>query len=278
MHANIVALWSKRLAKVPTRVIISERNTLSKDVINSGLDLRMWLMPLFVRLFYPWADGIIAVSTGVANDLAQITNLHGEQIKVIYNPIVTPKFQAKTQEPLNHCWFKPGEPPVVLSVGRLSAQKGFDILIRSFNKVREAIPARLLILGDGEARKELEALVNQLGLNQIVSMPGFVPNPYPFMMKSGVFVLSSRWEGLPGVLIEALYCGTRLVSTDCPNGAREILAEGKYGRLVPVGDVDALAQAIIAALHGDVRRPPPDSWRPYELETVMEQYLNVLFG
>ncbi len=277
MHANFVALWARCLARVPTRVIVSERNTLSREASNSRNDIRMSLMPLLVRSFYPWADRIVAVSTGVAEDLTQVSNIPSEQIKVIYNPIVTPEFKEKTRMPLRHPWFMPGEPPVVLAVGRLSAQKGFEILIQAFSIVRQACAARLLILGDGEERFNLERLVKKLNLEMDVSLPGYVANPYPYMIHANVFVLSSRWEGLPGVLIEALYCGSRIVSTDCPSGACEILDNGKYGRLVPVGDIDAMRQAIIAALNDEIPCPPDESWHRFELETIVDQYIHVLF-
>jgi glycosyltransferase involved in cell wall biosynthesis len=146
----------------------------------------------------------------------------------------------------------------------LTAQKDFPTLIHAFARVRESHNARLLILGDGDERSTLETLVKHLGLEQDVSMPGFILNPYPFMVHAALFVLSSRWEGLPGVLIEALYCGVPVIATDCPSGPREILADGKYGRLVPVGDPLALSQAIEMTLAGDRIDPPKESWLPYE--------------
>jgi glycosyltransferase involved in cell wall biosynthesis len=167
---------------------------------------------------------------------------------------------------------------VILAVGRLTAQKDFSTLIRAFAEVRRSCPARLLILGEAEERPALEALVKQLGLEQAVSLPGFVANPYPYMVRAALFVLSSRWEGLPGVLIEALYCGTPAISTGCPSGPREILADGQYGQLAPVGDVQALAQAMLLSLRGGALRPPQESWQPFELEAVVNQYLNTLLG
>jgi glycosyltransferase involved in cell wall biosynthesis len=277
LHANVIALWARRLAGVPTRVVVSERNTLSHDARRSP-DLRVRLEPQLARRFYPWADGIVAVSKGVADDLAQVTGIPRQRIQVIYNPIVTPDMREKAQAPLKHPWFVPGEPPMLLAVGRLTAQKDFPTLIQAFARVRELRPARLLILGEGQERPALEALVRQLGLEQDVSLPGFVVNPYPYMAQASLFVLSSRWEGLPGVLIEALYCGTPLISTDCPSGPREILAGGQYGELVPVGDAAALARAIETTLASKTPHPPRESWRPFELEVVVSQYINTLLG
>jgi glycosyltransferase involved in cell wall biosynthesis len=276
LHANLVALLARRLAHVPTRVVVSERNTLSQ-ASQYVPDLRRRVMPQLIRRFYPWADGIVAVSKGVAHDLAQVAGIRQQRIQVIYNPIVTPELQAKAQAPLEHPWFKPGEPPVILAAGRLTAQKDFSTLVRAFALVRQGHAARLLILGEGEERRALEALAEQLGLEKDTSLAGFVANPYPYMTRASIFVLSSCWEGLPGVLIEALYCGLPLVSTDCPSGPREILADGRYGRLIPVGDAKALARAIHMTLRDRGPGLPPESWRPYELDTVVNQYLNILF-
>lgn len=278
MHANLVALWAQRLAGSTTRVVVSERNTLSSMQQHYASDPRMWLMPALIKRFYPWAAGVVAVSRGVADDLARVTGIPRSRVQVIYNPVVTPRLRVKAQAALEHPWFGPDQPPVVLGAGRLTAQKDFSTLIRAFAQARQARPARLLILGEGEERAALEALVRQLGLEQDVSLPGFVANPYPYMVRASLFVLSSRWEGLPGVLVEALYCGTPLVSTDCPSGPREILADGRYGRLVPVGDVEAMARAMEAVLGGESARPPGESWRPFELEVVVGQYIDVLFG
>jgi len=278
LHANVVALWARRLAGVGIRVFVSERNSLSSASRHYASDLRMRLAPWLKRRFYPWADGIIAVSKGVADELAEITGIPRQRVRVIYNPIVTPELEEQAQMPLEHPWFVPGQAPVILAVGRLTAQKDFVTLIKAFAQLRKTRQARLLILGEGEERPTLEDLVEQLGLEQDISLPGFVSNPYPFMARASAFVLSSRWEGLPGVLIEALYCGAPLVATDCPSGPREILRDGEYGRMVPVGDSVALSRAIEAALADGTGHPPPESWRPFDLETVVDQYISVLFG
>lgn len=277
LHTNLIALWARRLAGGSTRIIVCEHNTLSSRVGHYASDLRMRWMPRLIGRFYPWADGIVAVSQGVADDLARETKIPRDRIRVIYNPIVTPELAAKAGAPLEHPWFGPGQPPVVLAVGRLTAQKDFPALIRAFAQARVDHAARLLILGEGEERPALEALVGELGLQGDVELPGFVINPYPYMSKARAFVLSSRWEGLPGVLIEAMFCGTRLVATDCPSGPREILRDGRYGLLVPVGNVEALSLAISTALRGILTPPPRESWRPFELDHVVEQYLDIFF-
>jgi glycosyltransferase involved in cell wall biosynthesis len=276
LHANLIAVWAKRLARVSTRVIVCEHNTLSSRVHSYASDLRMRWLPTLIRWFYPWADGIIAVSQGVAEDLAREARIPRDRIRVIYNPIVTPELRLNAQTPLEHPWFKPGQPPVILAVGRLTAQKDFVTLIKAFAQVRKDHPARLLILGEGEERPALEMLISHLGLQETVQLPGFIINPYPYMVQAYLYVLSSRWEGLPSVLIEAMFCGTRLIATDCPSGPREILQNGRYGMLVPVGDIDALGQAIENALLGGLTPAPRESLLPFELDRVVEQYIDML--
>jgi glycosyltransferase involved in cell wall biosynthesis len=206
----------------------------------------------------------------------QTAGVPRERIAVIYNPIITPELQERVKIPLQHPWLESRRLPVVLAVGRLMPQKDFPTLIQAFAQVRRHHLARLLILGEGPDRLALEALVRELGLEQDISLPGFVANPYPYMARAALFVLSSRWEGLPGVLIEAMYCGVPLIATNCPSGPQEILKDGQYGQLVPVGNVAALTHAIEMALTGKVPRPPQESWRPFELQTIVNQYLQIL--
>lgn len=276
-YANIVALWARRLAGVSTKVMVTEHNTLSLSVEHTS-NWRQQLIPLLIKRFYPWADSIVTVSQGVAQDLVQVTQLPSDLIKTIYNPVVTPELHQQAQAPLEHPWFQDEQIPVILAAGRLRPQKDFATLIRAFAQVRRNHSARLLILGEGPQRLNLETLVRELGLEKDVSLPGFVVNPYAYMARACVFVLSSQWEGLGDVLIEALSCGTPVIATDCPHGPREILEDGKYGQLVPVGDVLALAQAMEKALTGHICRPPAESWQPFELETVVKQYLKLLVG
>jgi glycosyltransferase involved in cell wall biosynthesis len=228
--------------------------------------------------FYPWADAVTAVSEGVAVDLVRAAKLSPSHVQVIYNPIVTPDLQKKSESLLEHPWFRTGEPPVVLGVGRLTAQKAFSVLIEAFAKVRKSQPARLLILGEGEERPMLEALTKELGIEQDVNLPGFVSNPYSYMAHAALFVLSSRWEGLPTVLVEAMSLRTPVIATDCPSGPREILRNGQYGQLVPVDDPGALALAIQNFLTDRGTCPEEESWKPFELDFVTDQYLHLLLG
>jgi len=275
--ASVVALWARRLAGIPTRVLINEQNTISISARKS-VRRRERMVPRLAKRFYPWADHVTGNSRGVADDLSHVTGLPRERIKVLYNPVVTPELREKARAPLNHPWFEAGQRPVVLAVGRLTQQKDFPTLIQAFAEVRQARPSRLVILGEGPDRPVLEALVKQLNLDDDVAMPGFVENPYAYMRRASLYVLPSRWEGLPTVLIEALYCGPPVIATDCPSGPREILADGRHGLLVPVGDVTALTQAIESGLAGRTPRPTAESWRPYSLEVIVDQYINLLLN
>ncbi len=275
-YANVVALWAHRLARVPTRVIVLEQNTISISSQQSP-QWRQRIMPRLLRRFYPWADHIVGNSRGVVDDLMHIMGLPRARIHLIHNPVVTAALREMSKVGPPHPWLAAGQPPFVLAVGRLTPQKDFATLIRAFADVRRSRPVRLMILGEGAHRLELETLVNRLNLESDISLPGFVENPYAYMAHAAAFVLSSRWEGLPTVLIEALSCGTRVIATDCPSGPREILADGEYGPLVPVQNVPALAATITAALNGKTPPPPADSWQPYELDRVVDQYTRILF-
>lgn len=275
-YVNVVAIMARQLSCMPTRMVISERNTVSISTRKFLRARGRLLVPFFMRQFYPHADEIVAVSQGVRTDLQQFLQLAPERISVIYNPIITPTMQVQAQVSIDHEWFKPEEPPVILAAGRLQPQKDFPTLLQAFAKVRDKRPVRLLILGEGPDRKALENLIATLGITNDVLLPGFDVNPYRYMSKAAAFVLSSQWEGLPGVLIEALYCGAPLVATDCPSGPREILADGAYGQLVPVGDVEAMAGAIEMALTRQLPCPPAASWHPYELNHVVDSYLQLL--
>jgi glycosyltransferase involved in cell wall biosynthesis len=273
-HANVVALWARKLGRYPGRVVVVEQNTLS-EAARHGKSRRDRMMPRIVTRFYPWADYVVGVSAGVTEDLAQLANLRPERVRVIFNPIVTADLEEKARAPVDHAWFSDGS-SVFVAAGRLRPQKDFSTLLLAFSQVRAKRPARLLILGEGSERAQLEALARQLEITGDVSLPGATSNPYAYMARATAFVLSSRWEGLPTVLIEALSCGAPVIATDCPSGPREILANGRYGELVPVGDVDALALAMDAALDGRLLRPPDESWRPYELESVVDEFLQLL--
>lgn len=271
--ASMVALVAKRFAGVDTRVVIRIANTISqqpKSWLKKNVDrlLQKWI--------YPWADDIIAVSDGVGDDLAAYVGIAKERILTIYNPIITPKLKALADVKLEHPLFVPSQSPVILSVGRLHVLKDYGTLIHAFSRVSAKRPAHLLILGEGDQRAQLESLVAELKLNDKVSMPGFVDNPFQYMKNASVFVLSSISEGLPAALIQALACGCPVVSTDCPHGPREVLDNGKHGKLVPIRDSESLADAILQSLDEPRKQPDPAWLERFSLENAVDEYLRIL--
>lgn len=278
-RANVVALLACKTTATGTRVVVSERNHLSSTVANAGL--RMKSLPWLVRRTYPWADCVVPISQGVADDLASVSGLPRAEMRTIYNPVVNDTLRRQAEEPCPHAWFDEDAAPVVLGVGSLTPQKDFPTLVRAFERVRRRReqPIRLMILGEGPERERLESLLNELDLADVAALPGFVDNPLPFMREAAVFVLSSAWEGFGNVVVESLLCGTPVVATDCPSGPAEILAGGKYGRLVPVGDEEALAQATAATLDASVDE---ESLRAraerFSADEIAVEYLEVLLS
>jgi glycosyltransferase involved in cell wall biosynthesis len=274
-YSNLAAIWAHRLAGVDTRLVVSERNTLSR---RAGVGRRNRRLPGLISHYYPWADGIAAVSDGVAEDLAATTGLPRERITTTYNPVVTPGLAERAAQAVDHRWFGQDSAPVILAAGKLREQKGFDTLISAFAMLRKQRDARLLILGSGELQAVLEEQARAAGIDRDVEFCGFVENPFCYMAAASVFVLSSRWEGLPGVLIQAMACGCPVVSTDCQSGPREILDED-VGRLIPVDDPSAMADAMAHALDA-----PRNSERlveraqDFSVERSTALYLDVLSG
>lgn len=275
-HANIAGLVARRLAGVPVRTIVSVHVAFS-DAFLRGQGPRGRLLMRLARWSYPWADAVVAVSDGVAVGLARRLGIDRRTIRVIHNPIVFPTLPALAEAAINHPWFAPGGPPVVLGVGRLTAQKDFPTLIKAVAELRPVRRLRLMILGEGEDRPALEALVAGYGLTEDVELPGFVGNPFAYMRRAAVVVLSSRYEGFGNILVEAMACGTPVVSTDCPSGPSEILGGGRFGRLTAVGDVRGLAEAIAATLDQPSDRSVLlGRAAEFRVDVVTERYLEVL--
>ena len=262
------------LARTRTRLIVVERNqyslnrTMKRGLVRLSYGLVPWL--------YRKADLIGAVSSGVRDDIAAAVGLPAARVALLHNPVSTDRLPEQMAAPIDHPWFGGTNAPVILGVGRFSAQKNFQLLLRAFAALRRERPARLILLGDGELRPELEALARTLGIGDDIEMPGFDPNPFRFMARAGVYVLSSDWEGLPTALIEAMACGCPVVATDCLGGPREILFDGKLGRIVPRADVDALAAAISATLDapGDAAARIERA-RDFSLDGAVDRYLAV---
>lgn len=244
---NLIALLAARLSGTGTRVVLSEHNHYSialRKARPRSYRLLRWL----ARRLYPRAAAIIAISQGVGDDLAVELKLPREQVHVVYNPVISEEFEKHASDAPAHPWLHDKSAPVILAVGRLRRAKGFDLLLEAFAPVHASLGARLIILGEGEERNALTAQADALGIGAAVSLPGFVENPHAFMARADLFVLSSRYEGLGNVLIEAMACACPVISTDCPSGPREILKDGALGRLVPTENVAALRCAIAEAL------------------------------
>ncbi len=257
-HANVAAVVAAASAQTGTKVILIEHNDNSHLEGARSRSRASRLLQRFKSLAYGRADQLVGVSEGVSDYVAATFKVPRERVRTIYNPVISRDLLQRAEEPLAHPWFAPGSPPVLLATGRLREQKDFITLLRAFALVKKQRPCRLLILGEGEERPALEAEVQRLGLGDVVALPGFVTNPYPYMRAASTFVLSSRWEGLPTVLIEAMACGCPVVATDCPSGPDEILEGGRWGPLVGVGDPEALARAIVTTL---TEHPSPDALR-----------------
>ena len=272
---NLSAILANMLAQSQTHIVITEHLMVSFSIMEHPLKR---LLPPLIRVFYPKADHVIAVSNGVAEDLSQIGHLSRKLITIIPNPVVTPELISQLTADVEHPWFQ-SNIPVFLGVGRLTQQKDFATLLRAFALVRNQIDARLIILGEGEARGELEHLINELNIADSVDMPGFVSNPVSYMHKASVFVLSSIYEGLGNVVIEAMLSQCAIVSTDCPSGPREILENGKHGHLIPIRDPESMAGAMLLALTSarDSAQALARA-QDFSIDVISQQYLDVLFG
>lgn len=274
-YVNVVAVMARGLSGARTRLFLSEHAHLSRAMDDCGRLLAAGL-PRAMKLSYRRADGVIAVSGGVADDLAVRLAYPRERITVCHNPIETLELIEKSREPLEHPWFAPGQPPVVIGVGRLSKEKDFPTLIAAFNRLRHDCAARLVILGQGPEAGTLAELVAQSPYSQDILLPGFQTNPYNWMRGAAVFALSSRREGFGNVLVEALACGTPVVSTDCPSGPAEILGHGQWGRLVPVGDAAAMARALKETLEAGQHADGTTRAADFSVDTALDGYLDVL--
>jgi glycosyltransferase involved in cell wall biosynthesis len=245
-HATVVALWARALSRVPLPIVGTVHTTWSRFLATGTAKTRV--LAWCVRQVYARVESVVAVSNGAADNLAMTLNLPRQKIRVIYNPVVGPDLFVRSKDVLEHPWFAPGCPPVIIGIGRLTQVKDFQTLVLAFAQVRRQIGCRLMILGEGEDRVLLAALATATGFGDDIALPGFVENPYKYLAHSSLFVLSSIWEGLPTALIEALALGVPVVSTDCDSGPREILEDGLHGTLVRPADPSALADAMRQAL------------------------------
>ncbi|MGE0449178.1 MAG: glycosyltransferase [Vicinamibacterales bacterium] len=275
-HLNLVTLAARVASRAPGRIAVSEHIALDA-VLRHAATWKERLFPIGVKLLYPHADAVVAVCRATAERFSSASGLPLDRIAVIYNPVVTADLVERSQAPIEDEWLGDGKPPVILSAGRLTPQKDHETLLRAFALVRRTRPCRLLVLGEGSERDRLERIARDLGVETHVRLAGFAINPFPYMRRARLFALSSRWEGFGNVLVEAMACGLPVVSTDCPSGPAEILQDGAWGLLVPVGDPGALASAILQSMD-----EPPQSERlraraaEFSADRAVDRYLQVL--
>ncbi|MEX0734730.1 MAG: glycosyltransferase [Steroidobacteraceae bacterium] len=274
-HANVVAVLARRLAGGTTRCVISMRSV-PTEVYRRADSGGSRLLLRFMKVVYHFADAIVANSHAVALDLSRLLGISVDEIHVIHNPLNLARIEEESRAPLEHEWFGDGAPPVVLGVGSLAPLKDFETLIRAFAIVRQRHACRLVILGEGPDRKKLEAVGRGIGVANHILMPGFVPNPFAWMRRARVFVSSSLTEGFPNALMQALALGLPVVSTNSVGGSAELLENGRWGTLVPVGRPGAMAAAIGDCLDAgpnpDLRRRAAD----FSHERIASRYLEVL--
>ncbi len=276
LTTDLAALFGKLVHRKRLRVVVRQATMFSDMFDVERFKTRQFMR--LARLLMPAADAIVAVSEGAAADLRGQVPRAADKITTIYNPVVSADIEEQAAEAVEHPWFGDGE-PVVLAAGRMSAEKDYPTLLRAFAEVARSRAARLVILGQGPDRESLLELAARLGIEDRFDLPGFDVNPFRYMARASVFVLSSRYEGFPNVLAQAMACGAPVVSTDCRSGPSEMLEGGKWGRLVPVGDWRAMARAIEATLDDPM---PAEALRArasvYSVEASVERYLEVLLG
>ena len=272
-HTHIILLLAKMMSGSSVRAILHVGNNVS-TVQQKSWKLQEKFYPFLVWLLQRYANIFIAASKGVAHDLERVTHVPAGKIIVVYNPVYRAEMEELMQCPVDHPWFDERQPPVILAVGRLVEQKDYPTLLRAFAGLHSQRPAHLVILGEGKLLPELKALAATLNIAKDVDFVGFDPNPYRYMARCAAFVLSSAWEGFSNVVAEALACGAQVVSTDCHSGPAEILSGGRYGRLVPVRDSAALANAMVEALdHPLPRESLRQRGRYFSASMAAEQYL-----
>ncbi|MCM2678652.1 glycosyltransferase [Echinimonas agarilytica] len=277
-RAGRAVIRARTLSGTSPRVVIRLGTNLS-TALQQKNKFQAWLRTSPMKRIYQKAEAVVAVSEGVRQDTIDITHIPAERVSVIRNPVITEQFYTRTEGPAPHEWLRDDTIPTFIGVGRLTTQKGFDTLISAFAEVRAQLPVRLLIIGEGGLRESLQQQIDEAELTNDVQMPGFQKNVLDWVAHADCFVLSSRWEGSPNALTEALALGVSCASTRCPSGPNELLDEGRYGPLVEVDDAPALAKAMLTAL----QQPLPSATLQaavdeYRATTSATHYLNLLQG
>lgn len=277
-HMNVAALIATRLAGGATRTMLVEHNQMDANFRKTS-SLSVRLAYVTARFLYPLASHVVCVSSGVATSVVKFARLSGENIRVVSNAVVQTDFRSRASEPPPHAWLRERPAPIFSACGRLVEQKGFDTLLEAFALVRASRDTRLIILGDGPLKEPLQEQARSLGIEASVDFVGFHANALSFMSHADVFVLSSNWEGMPTVLIEALALGLPIVATDCHSGPRELLDDGALGILTPVGDAEALARGMLLSLSSsNLAAAQRARVAPYHARAAATAYLNLIFG
>ena len=265
--ADAAAVCAAELTGRAVSVVVTVQNNVAAGYAPE------WLAA--ARALYPLADAVVAVSKGVAESVRHSLGVDGERVRTIHNSVPADSVRRLARAKVAHPWFAEGAPPVILSVGREAAQKDFPTLVEAFGLARREVDTRLVILGRLSApfQARLRSLARGHGVAGDLGFLDFDENPYRYMRRAGLLALSSRWEGLPMVILEALACGTPVVSTDAPYGPREIL--GGWGDLPPVGDAPGLARALVATLR--CGRPTAEALRAraadFSLDKAADAYV-----
>lgn len=277
--AALAALRGREICRMQTPLVVSLHSQLSKLLLpefrGNSEQLIHEIKTAFLR-----ADAVTTVSSGVADNISQLIGLQREKIRVIYNGIDIAESLRRASKPARHHWFDNDTqgPPVVMGVGRLTAEKNFPLLLQAVSSIRRTREARLIILGNGPQYQELLQLATHLGLGDDFSLPGYVEDVLPFIRRANVVALSSNFEGLPNVILESLAVGTPVVSTDCPSGPDELLENGVFGELVPVGDAAALSNAILRTLARPLAKERLiERAGAFSLERMVNEYTDILF-
>lgn len=271
-----VAITAARSSRHPAQVVLAAHTMFSTLLKGRNLLKRLWFT-YRLRCMFRSADRLVAISNGVAADVAHIARLDVADIMILPNPVISDEIFQCALQPTGHPSLDAKTEPVILGVGRFSRGKDFGTLIKAFAITHRRLPCRLVLLGDGRQRRKLEALARELGVADRVLFPGFVSNPYAYMARADVLAVSSRWEGFCNVLVEAMALGLPVVSTNCPCGPAEILHGGEFGRLTPVGDADELAQSLYATMSAPL---PAETLKhavqPYTIENSAMAYRDAL--
>jgi glycosyltransferase involved in cell wall biosynthesis len=268
---NTISVWAKIISRSTSSLVLVEHNLLSNKITR-----RSRFLSCAVRFHYPLADKVVTVSSDIKDDLCKNHGVNEDKCTTIHNPLDVEGILSKSMEGADHVWLQ-GKMPVVIGVGRFVEQKQFSVLLKAFALLERRLDVRLILAGDGPLREELQDLTSELGVEEQVDFLGFVSNPYKYMQKADLLAISSRYEGFGVVATEALACRTPVVSTDCPGGPSDILEDGRYGRLVDVGDARGLAEAVHCVL-----KHPPDRKRlleraqAYRVDKVATRYDEVI--